>query len=167
MRASVRQRLEATASYVLPTERWGKFTFSGGYTTSLRGRAARVAPSSVFSEIRHFTPPLAPERFPGKGISRGEVGVWRGFDFIATGNTSVTSGTTRSKRRPRQVGGPLTSPILENPDGPGYIHARHAVELEFVKPDAESNVCEGQQECDAAGAAAAPSIWQRLLWGTS
>src|ERR1700686_3294537 len=83
------QGLDITATYEIPTERWGKFTLSGGYNHIFTWKAEPVAGSGSHSFLGTFnnsTLPLAPGAVPwNKGFVRGEW-EWHHLDFVATGN---------------------------------------------------------------------------------
>src|SRR5205085_7535726 len=82
------QGLEITAAYEIPTERWGKFTFSGGYNHFFTWKAqpGSGAFNSCLGNYNNGTLPLAPGAIPwNKGFLRGEW-EWRHFDLVATGN---------------------------------------------------------------------------------
>src|SRR5213075_818611 len=82
------QGVDATAVYEIPTERWGKFTFSGGYNHFFTWKAqpGSGAFSSFLGNYNNSTLPLAPGAIPwNKGFLRGEW-EWRHFDLVATGN---------------------------------------------------------------------------------
>jgi len=80
--------LDLTAVYEIPTERWGKFTFSGGYNHFFTWKAqpGTGAFTSFLGNYNNGTLPLAPGAIPwNKGFLRGEW-EWHHFDFVATGN---------------------------------------------------------------------------------
>ena len=82
------QGLDVTAVYELPTERFGKFTFSGGWNHFFTWKAqpGDGTPSTASWAIittAHSRWPLV--RFPGTRDSSGEW-EWRHFDFVMTGN---------------------------------------------------------------------------------
>ena len=83
------QGMDVTAVYELPTERFGKFTFSGGWNHFFTWKAepgdgAGASASWEITTTAHL--PLAPGAIPwNKGFLRGEW-EWRHFDFVATGN---------------------------------------------------------------------------------
>ena len=81
--------LDVTAVYEIPTERWGKFTFSGGWNHFFTWKAQPGIGSRTTSFLGNYnngTLPLAPGAIPwNKGFLRGEW-EWRHFDFVATGN---------------------------------------------------------------------------------
>ena len=82
------QGLDVTAVYELPTERWGKFTFSGGWNHFFTWKAQPghgQAFNSFLGNYNNGTLPLAPGAIPwNKGFLRGEW-EWRHFDFVADG----------------------------------------------------------------------------------
>src|SRR5207302_3788779 len=83
------QGIDVTAVYEIPTERWGKFTFSGGYNHFFTWKAEPLVGTGTFSFLGNYnngTVPLAPGAIPwNKGFLRGEW-EWHHFDFVATGN---------------------------------------------------------------------------------
>ena len=80
--------MDLTAVYELPTERWGKFTFSGGCNHFFTWKAqpgAGQAFNSFLGNYNNGTLPLAPGAIPwNKGFLRGEW-EWRHFDFVDDG----------------------------------------------------------------------------------
>jgi iron complex outermembrane receptor protein len=155
--------LDATAVYEIPTERWGKFTFSGGYNHFFTWKAqpGTGAFNSFLGNYNNGTLPLAPGAIPwNKGFLRGEW-EWRHFDFVATGNyvgdfRDDPAFDTIVRAEPRNV--------------PSYITLDMQLSYEFVKPPTEPApyVKESKDSKNAAAVteAATASIWQRMLWGT-
>ena len=80
------QGLDVTAVYEIPTERFGKFTFSGGWNHFFTWKAEPgVGGTHNFLGSFSQSFPLTPGAIPwNKGFLRGEW-EWRGFDFVATG----------------------------------------------------------------------------------
>ena len=163
------QGVEATATYELPTERWGKFTFSGGYNhffTWKAGTGASDASHHFLGDYNNGTFPLAPGAIPfNKGFLRTEW-EWRHFDFVATGNYigDFEDDPTFILGNDLVPGSPGTNPGDPPPENPSFqLHRRVTsyitldlqLSYEFVKPDAEpppyGQGREGQQECDADG----------------
>jgi iron complex outermembrane receptor protein len=156
------QGIEATVSYDLPTEQWGRFTFSGGYNHFFTWKAqAGTGPfRSFLGNYDNQTLPLIPGAIPwNKGFLRGEW-EWRHFDFIATGNyigdfRDDPSFDSIVRDHPRNV--------------PSYITLDLQLSYEFVKPLMEPPpyVKDGKESKHAIRTAAeTSSMWQRLLWGT-
>jgi iron complex outermembrane recepter protein len=157
------QGVEATATYELRTERWGKFTFTGGYNHFFTWKAQPgVGPfRSFLGNYDNVTLPFIPGAIPwNKGFLRGEW-EWRHFDFVATGNyigdfrdDPSFDGIARSE--PRNV--------------PSYITLDMQLRYEFVKPEAEP-VPTAKDSKDSKNvmqtAAETSSIWRRMLWGTT
>ena len=162
------QGLDVTATYELPTERFGKFTFSGAWNHFFTWKAQSGIGvfNNFLGNYNNGTLPLAPGAIPwNKGFLRAEW-EWRHFDFIATGNyigdfrddRSVTSGApfaTLYGDVPRTI--------------PSYITLDMQLSYEFVKPAAEapptakdSKDSKNVMQTEAATA----SIWMRMLWGT-
>jgi iron complex outermembrane receptor protein len=155
--------LDLTAVYEIPTERWGKFTFSGGYNHFFTWKAQAGQGQSFTSFLGNYnngTLPLAPGAIPwNKGFLRGEW-EWRHFDFIATGNyigdfrdDPAFDTIARAERR----------------NVPSYITLDLQLSYEWVKPPTEPApyVKESKDSKNApVTEAATASIWQRMLWGT-
>lgn len=157
------QGVEATATYELPTERWGKFTFSGGYHHFFTWKAQPgVGPfNSFLGNYDRSTLPFVPGAIPwNRGFLRGEW-EWRHFDFIATGNyigdfRDDPNFNTIVRDEPRNV--------------PSYITLDMQLSYEFVKPVSEHlPAAKDSKESKNVmqTAAETSSIWQRLLWGTT
>jgi iron complex outermembrane recepter protein len=156
------QGLDVTAVYELPTERFGKFTFSGGWNHFFTWKAQPgTGPfNSFLGNYNNGTLPLAPGAIPwNKGFLRGEW-EWRHFDFVATGNyigdfrdDPAFDSIVRDTRR----------------NVPSYITLDMQLSYEFVKPTAEPPVY-AKESKDSKNvmqtAAETSSIWQRMLWGT-
>jgi iron complex outermembrane receptor protein len=154
--------MDLTAVYELPTERWGKFTFSGGYNHFFTWKAqpGSGAFTSFLGNYNNGTLPLAPGAIPwNKGFLRGEW-EWRHFDFVATGNyvgdfRDDPAFDTIARAEPRNV--------------PSYITLDMQLSYEFVKPPTEPApyVKESKDsKSTPVTEATTASIWQRMLWGT-
>jgi len=157
--------MDLTAVYELPTERWGKFTFSGGWNHFFSWKAQPGVGSPTTSFLGNYnngTLPLAPGAIPwNKGFLRGEW-EWRHFDFVATGNyvgdfrdDPAFDNVNYNRAEPRNV--------------PSYITLDMQLSYEFVKPPVEpapyvkeSKDSKNVMQTEATVA----SIWQRMLWGT-
>jgi iron complex outermembrane receptor protein len=156
------QGLDITATYEIPTERWGKFTFSGGYNHFFTWKAEPVTGAGSHNFLGTFnnsTIPLAPGGIPwNKGFIRGEW-EWRHFDFIATGNY------TGDFRDDANFFNTITERTV-----PSYITLDMQLSYEWVKPAAEAPPTYAKDSKDSKNApvteAATPSIWMRMLWGT-
>jgi len=154
--------LDVTAVYEIPTERWGKFTISGGYNHFFSWKAQPGSGEfiSFLGNYNNGTLPLAPGAIPwNKGFLRGEW-EWRHFDFVATGNYV---GDFRDD--------PAFDVIVrdERRNVPSYITLDMQLSYEFVKPAVEpapyvkeSKDSKNVMQTEATVA----SIWQRMLWGT-
>src|SRR5205814_5289250 len=156
--------LDFTAGYELPTERFGKFTFSGGWNHFFSWKAQPgIGPfNSFLGNYNNGTLPLAPGAIPwNKGFLRGEW-EWRHFDFIATGN---------------YIGDFRDDPSFDNfnytrvgrRNVPSYITLDMQLSYEFVKPAAQPlpTAKDSKDSKNAMQTAAeTSSIWQRLLRGT-
>jgi iron complex outermembrane receptor protein len=156
--------LDVTAVYELPTERWGKFTFSGGWNHFFSWKAQPGVGSpdqSFLGNYNNGTLPLAPGAIPwNKGFLRGEW-EWRHFDFVATGNyvgdfRDDPTFDSIARLEPRNV--------------PSYITLDMQLSYEFVKPAAEP-IPTPKDAKDSKNVmqttADSSSIWQRMLWGTT
>jgi iron complex outermembrane receptor protein len=164
------QGLDVTATYEIPTERFGKFTFSGGWNHFFTWKAQPGvgAFNSFLGNYNNGTIPLAPGAIPwNKGFLRSEW-EWRHFDFVATGNyvgdfvddvsfsrDQVLNGGPDFRGRRRLV--------------PSYITLDMQLSYEFVKPAVEP-MPTAKDSKDSKNvmqtAADTSSIWQRMLWGT-
>jgi iron complex outermembrane receptor protein len=163
--------LDLTATYEIPTERWGKFTFSGGWNHffSWKAQPGIGSPTTSFlGTYNNDTLPFAPGAIPwNKGFLRGEW-EWNHFDFVATGN---------------YVGDFRDDPSFFGPDYfrlygntprtvPSYITLDMQLSYEFVKPAAEfaptyaKDAKDGKNVLATQTDAASSTIWQRMLWGT-
>ena len=149
------QGVEATATYEIPTKRWGKFTFSGGYNHFFTWKAQPgVGPfNSFLGNYNNGTLPLAPGAIPwNKGFLRGEW-EWRGFDFIATGNYIGDFRDDPSFNGDQtQVGGPDFTNPRESRRSRAH-HARHAVELRICEPEAGPTYAKDAKDSKDARAA--------------
>jgi iron complex outermembrane receptor protein len=159
--------MDLTAVYEIPTERWGKFTFSGGWNhffiwKSQPGQG--TAFNSFLGNYNNSTLPLAPGAIPwNKGFLRGEW-EWHHFDFVATGNyigDFRDDSAFLVEFRNLYPG--------EKRNVPSYITLDMQLSYEFVKPAVEpapyvkeSKDSKNVMQTEAAVA----SIWQRILWGT-
>jgi iron complex outermembrane receptor protein len=163
--------LDVTAVYEIPTERWGKFTFSGGYNHFFTWKAApgpTLPFNSFLGNYNNGTLPLAPGSIPwNKGFLRGEW-EWRHFDLVATGNyvgDFFDDPAFNADARP--IGGPNFIGRRRRVDS--YITLDVQLSYEFVKPPTEPApyVKESKDSKNApVTEAATASIWQRMLWGT-
>jgi iron complex outermembrane receptor protein len=164
------QGVEVTASYELPTEIWGWFTFSGGYNHFFTWKAQPgVGPyRSFLGNYDTRTLPLAPGAIPwNKGYLRGEW-AWRHFDFVATGNYIGDFRDDQNFNAP-------ANPVIGQPDYtgrirtiPSYITLDLQLSYEFVKPEAElPSYSKEAKESKMRTAPEASSIWQRLFSGTT
>jgi iron complex outermembrane receptor protein len=166
------QGLDVTAVYELPTERFGKFTFSGGWNHFFTWKAQPGvgAFNSFLGNYNNGTLPLAPGAIPwNKGFLRTEW-EWRHFDFVATGNYVGDFRDDQNFNAP-------ANPLIGQPDYagrirtvPSYITLDMQLSYEFVKPAAEP-MPTAKDSKDSKNvmqpAADNSSIWQRMLWGTT
>jgi iron complex outermembrane receptor protein len=158
--------LDFTAVYELPTERFGKITFSGGWNHFFSWKAQPgVGPfNSFLGNYNNGTLPLAPGAIPwNKGFLRAEW-EWRHFDFVATGNYI---GDFRDD--PSFFGSDYLRLYGDAPRTvPSYITLDMQLSYEFVKPAAEP-LPTAKDSKDSKNMMQTPetsSIWRRLLWGT-
>lgn len=152
------QGLEITATYELPTERFGKLTISGGWNHFFTWKGQPGTESRTASFLGNYdnrTLPFAPAAIPwNKGFLRGE---WegRGFDFVATGNyigdfrdDPAFDTVTRIGRR----------------NVPSYVTLDMQLSYKWKKPEAEWASADDSK--NRPRNVSSPTIWQRLLWGT-
>jgi iron complex outermembrane recepter protein len=166
------QGLDVTAVYELPTERFGKFTFSGGWNHFFTWKAEPVQGVGSFSFLGNYnngTIPLAPGGIPwNKGFLRGEW-EWRHFDLVTTGNYI-------GDYRDDVQFNASANPAIGSPDYtnrirtvPSYITLDMQLSYTFVKPEAEP-MPTAKDSKDSKNvmqtAADTSSIWQRMLWNT-
>ncbi|HEX7517037.1 MAG TPA: TonB-dependent receptor [Chthoniobacterales bacterium] len=162
------QGIDVTAVYEIPTERFGKFTFSGGWNHFFTWKAQPgTGPfNSFLGNYNNGTFPLAPGGIPwNKGFLRGEW-EWRHFDFVVTGN---------------YVGDYRDDPNFFSADYfrlygnvprtvDSYMTLDMQLRYSFVKPVAEPPTY-AKDSKDSKNvmqtAADTSSIWQRMLWGTT
>ena len=165
--------MDITAVYEIPTERWGKFTLSGGYNHFFIWRAEPIEGLGSTSFLGGFSGslPLTPGAIPwNKAFLRGEW-EWHHFDFIATvnyvGDFDDDSGFLAASNI---IGGTDTNPLYDiERRVPSYITLDMQLSYEWVKPPAEPApyVKESKDSKNVVQAAAdTSSIWQRMLWGT-
>jgi iron complex outermembrane receptor protein len=157
------QGMDVTAVYEIPTERFGKFTLSGGWNHFFTWKAQPGIGSpdhSFLGTYNNGTLPLAPGAIPwNKGFLRGEW-EWRHFDFVATGNYI---GDFRDDPS-------FFSTFVGVRNVPSYITLDMQLSYEFVKPAAEPPPTYAKDAKDSKNVmtteAASSTIWQRMLWGT-
>jgi iron complex outermembrane receptor protein len=161
------QGVDVTAVYELPTERWGKFTFSGGYNHFFTWKAqpGTGAFNSFLGNYNNGTLPLAPGAIPwNKGFLRGEW-EFHHFDFVATGNYV---GDFRDD--PNFFGAFATLYPGQKRNVPSYITLDMQLSYEWVKPPTEPapyvKESKDSKNTPAVTEATTASIWQRILWGT-
>jgi iron complex outermembrane receptor protein len=169
--------IDVTAVYEIPTERFGKFTLSGGYNHIFIWKAETFDGLGTHNFLGDYaaTVPLAPGGIPfNKAFVRGEW-EWHHFDFIATGNyigdynddphfilgnALVVGSDPFSQNQSFQLNRRITS----------YITLDMQLSYEFVKPAVEAPPTYAKDAKDSKNVmqttAATSSIWQRMLWGT-
>jgi hypothetical protein len=171
------------AVYEIPTERWGKFTFSGGWNHFFTWKA-QADPAAGYhnflGDYNNGTFPLAPGAIPfNKAFLRGEW-EWKGFDFVSTVNYigDFEDDPNFILGNDFVPGSPGTNPGDPPPANPSFILHRRVtsyitldmqLSYEWVKPPdepapyvKESKDSKNVMQTEAATA----SIWQRMLWGT-
>jgi len=177
------QGLDVTAVYELPTERWGKFTFSGGWNHFFTWKA-EADPTQGFhnflGDYNNGTFPLAPGAIPfNKGFLRGEW-EWKHWDFVSTvnyigdfeddpnfilGNDCVPGSEGCDPGDP-----PSANPsFINHRRVTSYITLDMQLSYEWVKPPTEPApfVKESKDsKSTPVTEATTASIWQRMLWGT-
>ncbi len=167
------QGLDVTAVYELPTERFGKFTFSGGWNHFFTWKASPgdgIAYNSFLGNYNNSTLPLAPGAIPwNKGFLRTEW-EWRHFDFVITGNyVGDFRDDPAFRGNQTAIGGPNYLGVVRNV--PSYITLDMQLSYEFVKPDVEAPPVYAKDSKDSKSVmqpvADSSSIWQRMLWGTT
>ncbi|MEY2579837.1 MAG: iron complex outerrane recepter protein [Verrucomicrobiota bacterium] len=165
--------MDLTVVYEIPTERWGKFTFSGGWNHffTWKSQPFQGAPFiSFLGNYNNSTEPLAPGAIPwNKGFLRGEW-EWKHFDFVMTGNyigdfrdDKFFAGANVNTDFHRLYGD-----VPRNV--PSYITLDMQLSYEFVKPPTEPapyvKESKDSKNTPAVTEAVTASIWQRMLWGT-
>jgi iron complex outermembrane recepter protein len=164
--------MDLTAVYELPTERWGKFTFSGGWNHFFIWKSQAFEGASFISFLGNYnnsTAPLAPGAIPwNKGFLRGEW-EWHHFDFIATGNYvgDFRDDPAFNANNINTDYFRLYGNVKRNV--PSYITLDLQLSYEWVKPPTEpAPYVKESKDSKAAPVteAATASIWQRMLWGT-
>ena len=179
------QGLDVTAVYEIPTERWGKFTFSGGWNHFFTWKAEPIEGLGTHNFLGNYFQsfPLTPGGIPfNKAFVRGEW-EWKHFDFIGTvnyiGDYEDDPGFIKY-----ECAGPGCLNQALVPGNPGtlvepnrilhrrvtsYITLDLQLSYEFVKPPTEPApyVKESKDSKNApVTEAVTASIWQRMLWGT-
>jgi iron complex outermembrane receptor protein len=178
------QGLDVTAVYEIPTERFGKFTFSGGWNHFFTWKAQADPAAGYHNFLGDYSAafPLAPGAIPfNKAFLRGEW-EWIGFDFVNTVNyigdyeddpnfIGTFDGVVFQDTDPRG-----TDPV--NTANPSFVLHRRVtsyitldmqLSYEWVKPPDEPApyVKESKDsKSTPVTEAATASIWQRMLWGT-
>jgi len=164
--------LDVTAVYEIPTERWGKFTLSGGYNHFFIWKAEPFAGQGTHNFLGDYnngTFPLAPGGIPfNKAFLRGEW-EWRHLDFVATGNYVGDYEDDPSFILGNELtnAGSATPEFVLHRRVTSYITLDMQLSYEFVKPTAapEPTYSKDSKNTMATEAVTA-SIWQRMLWGT-
>jgi outer membrane receptor protein involved in Fe transport len=166
------QGLEVTASYEIPTERWGKFTFSTSYNHFFTWKTELIAGFGSHNFLGDYSSafPLAPGGIPfNKAFLRGEW-EWRHFDFVATGNYigDYEDDPTFLALNGDPIGGTDAEPVFAfHRRVTSYITLDMQLSYEFVKPAAEPSPPYSKESKNVMQVGAdTSSIWQRMLWGT-
>jgi iron complex outermembrane receptor protein len=172
------QGVDVTAVYELPTEHWGKFTWSGGYNHFFTWKAQPgVGPSHNFLGDFSAAFPLAPGSIPFNKAFLRQEWEWRHWDFIATGNyisdfeDDPTFIGTRGADTQVAIGGPGSDPVFFlHRRVTSYITLDMQLSYEWVKPAVEAPPTYAKDAKDSKNvmqtAADTSTIWQRMLWGT-
>ncbi len=170
--------LDVTATYEIPTERFGKFTLSGAWNHFFAWKAQgdpALAPgfTNFLGNYNNGTQPLAPGAIPfNKGFLRGEW-QWHDFDFVITGNyigdfeddPAFILGNT-------VIGGTIANPsFAEHHRVSDYETLDMQLSYEFTKPAVEAPAPVYAKDSKGGKnvvetAADTSSLWQRMLWGT-
>ncbi|MCA1659800.1 MAG: TonB-dependent receptor, partial [Verrucomicrobiaceae bacterium] len=156
--------VDTTASYEVPTQTFGKFTFSLGYNYFFTWKAEPVAGLGTTSFLGNYTRsiPLAPGAIPyHKGFLRGEW-QWRGFNFISTVNyISSFNDDSFFLTAARRTGGTDTNPQWDMYRRVSdYITLDLQLSYEFRAPDVP-------RHGDRRRADTISTLAQRTLWGTT
>lgn len=177
------QGVDVTAVYEIPTERWGKFTFSGGWNHFFTWKAEPIEGLGSHNFLGNYFQsfPLTPGGIPfNKGFLRGEW-EWHHFDFVSTVNYIGDYEDDPGFIKYTNVGGTNQGLVPGNPGTlvePNFILHRRITQYitldmqlsyEFVKPAVEPApyVKESKDSKNVMQTeAASSSIWQRMLWGT-
>ncbi len=175
------QGVDVTGVYELPTERWGKFTFSGGWNHFFTFKAEPIEGLGSHNFLGNYFQsfPLTPGGIPfNKAFLRGEW-EWRHFDFVSTvnyiGDYEDDPGFIRQEdgvAQGRVLGNPgtLVEPnFILHRRVTSYITLDMQLSYEFVKPAVEPApyVKESKDSKNVLQTeATTASIWQRMLWGT-
>jgi iron complex outermembrane receptor protein len=166
------QGVDVAAVYDLPTERFGKFTLSGGWNHFFTWKAEPLAGTGANSFLGNYNNgrlPFGPGAVPfNKGFLRGEW-EWRGFDFVATGNYIGDYHDDSSFNAPANPAIGQPSYIGRVRTVPSYITLDMQLSYTFVKPDAEPvpYAKDSKESKNVMQTVANNStIWQRMLWGT-
>jgi iron complex outermembrane recepter protein len=168
--------LDLTAVYEIPTQRFGKFTLSGGYNHFFIWKAEAVdgrGTTTFLGNYNNGSLPLAPGAIPwNKGFLRGEW-EWRGFDFVVTCNyVGDFNDDSSFIAEARQIGGTDANPEYDlHRRVPSYITLDMQLSYEWKKPVVESASAssgkDGKNVMTTSAEASSSTIWQRMLWGTT
>jgi iron complex outermembrane recepter protein len=170
--------MDVVVVYEIPTERFGKFTLSGGWNHFFIWKAEgnpELAPgfTNFLGNYNNGTQPLAPGAIPfNKAFLRGEW-EWHGFDLVATGNyigdfeddPAFLFGNT-------VLGGTIANPDFAlHHRVSDYETLDMQLSYTFVKPVAEPAPATYAKDAKDSKnviqtAADSSSIWQRMLWNT-
>ncbi|HVF71122.1 MAG TPA: TonB-dependent receptor [Chthoniobacterales bacterium] len=169
------QGLDVVAIYDIPTERWGRFTFSLGWNHFFTWKAQAdpgAGATNFLGNYNNSTIPLAPGGIPfNRGFLRGEW-EWHHFDLVVTGNY-----VGDYEDDPSFIAG---NSQLDSPDRANINWVKHhrvssyeTLDLQlsytWVKPDvAPAPYVKESKDSKAVAQTEAPtaSIWQRMLWDT-
>jgi iron complex outermembrane receptor protein len=166
--------MDITATYELPTQSFGKFTWSLGYNYFFTWKAEPIAGLGTTSFLGNFTGtvPLAPGAVPyHKGFLRGEW-EWKGVDFVATMNyISSFNDDSSSLADSNIIGGTDTNPQWDTYRRVSdYITLDMQLSYEFTKHAVQSASAssgkDGKNVMTTSADGSSSSIWQRMLWDT-
>lgn len=168
--------LDITATYELPTQSLGKFTWSLGYNHFFTWKAEPIAGVGTTSFLGNSNGslPLAPGTIPwNKGFLRGEW-QWKGLDFVVTGNyVGDFNDDPAFIFGNEQIGGGETNPIYRlSRRVPSYITLDLQLSYEFKRSTIDVGTVSDSKEGERSMATSleAPNnggFWQRTLWGTT
>lgn len=169
--------VDITATYEIPTQNLGTFTFSLGWNHffiwKAEGDPSLAAGATNFlGNYNNGTAPLAPGAIPfNKGFLRGEW-QWKGFDFVATGNYIGDFEDDPAFILGNAVlGGTIANPNFRlHHRVSDYETLDMQLSYEFKKPELQAAVADSSKDAksvvsEVAGADNG-SIWQRMLWNT-
>ncbi len=173
------QGLDITATYEIPTQHWGTFTWSFGWNHFFTWKAEAVTGLGTTNFLGDFNTalPLTPGGIPfNKAFLRfewnGMAGWAKGLDFVMTGNyigdyeddPSFILGN-------EQIGGTDANPsFAQHHRISAYETLDMQLSYEFLKPEVQPVYAKDAKDSKGMGKEVAgvenSSIWQRMLWNT-